>query len=315
MSLNINCAAAARYEARTKTRKAQLQQVKTEGFAAVETPSRVATRRALIAAPAEVHLEGILGISDLLPVNYLDLGRLRAQSVCRIERRNESRSFIGWGTGSLVSPTLLLTNNHVLAKKDQAAHSLAEFQYEDGADLLPKPAKIFRLDVEHFFYTSVELDFTLVGVAPTALDDTPIAEFGFLPLIAESGKALISEFVSVIHHPRGHKKHVSLRNNRLLDTFELFVHYEADTQSGSSGSPVFNDQWQVVALHHAGIPKRDKAERILTTTRRRWKPEMGEDAIHWVANEGMRISSIFAHLREKTDWTAQEQALLTELGL
>jgi V8-like Glu-specific endopeptidase len=39
------------------------------------------------------------------------------------------------------------------------------------------------------------------------------------------------------------------------------VHYRAPTDSGSSGSPVFEDAgWRVVALHHAGgrgIPKLD----------------------------------------------------------
>jgi V8-like Glu-specific endopeptidase len=30
------------------------------------------------------------------------------------------------------------------------------------------------------------------------------------------------------------------------------VHYRAPTEGGSSGSPVFNDQWEVIALHHKG---------------------------------------------------------------
>jgi V8-like Glu-specific endopeptidase len=32
------------------------------------------------------------------------------------------------------------------------------------------------------------------------------------------------------------------------------VQYTTDTLPGSSGSPVFNDNWEVVALHHAGGP-------------------------------------------------------------
>jgi V8-like Glu-specific endopeptidase len=30
------------------------------------------------------------------------------------------------------------------------------------------------------------------------------------------------------------------------------VHYLTDTLKGSSGSPVFNSNWEVVALHHRG---------------------------------------------------------------
>jgi hypothetical protein len=31
------------------------------------------------------------------------------------------------------------------------------------------------------------------------------------------------------------------------------IRYRTDTEEGSSGSPVFNEQWQVVALHHRWV--------------------------------------------------------------
>jgi endonuclease G len=38
-----------------------------------------------------------------------------------------------------------------------------------------------------------------------------------------------------------------------INTFqELPLFYETDTEVGSSGSPVFNKEWKVVALHHYG---------------------------------------------------------------
>ena len=37
-------------------------------------------------------------------------------------------------------------------------------------------------------------------------------------------------------------------------TGEVLHHYSTDTEAGSSGSPVFNDQWEVVALHHSVKP-------------------------------------------------------------
>jgi hypothetical protein len=57
----------------------------------------------------------------------------------------------------------------------------------------------------------------------------------------------------VIGHPRGiDRVMLSIRDNKLLDHDDIRVHYRTPTEGGSSGSPVFNTAWQVVALHHAG---------------------------------------------------------------
>ncbi|MER5327117.1 trypsin-like serine peptidase [Streptosporangium roseum] len=77
-------------------------------------------------------------------------------------------------------------------------------------------------------------------------------------------------------------------------TPEAFPHYQTDTEPGSSGSPVFNDQWEIVALHHAGVPAPD------------------HDAFGGVINEGVRVSRLLAFLRDRPFPPAQ-QALLDRL--
>jgi V8-like Glu-specific endopeptidase len=41
-------------------------------------------------------------------------------------------------------------------------------------------------------------------------------------------------------------------HNLVTYSDDKIVQYLTDTEPGSSGSPVFNSQWQVVALHHSG---------------------------------------------------------------
>ena len=37
-----------------------------------------------------------------------------------------------------------------------------------------------------------------------------------------------------------------------MHTGDTYVQYMTDTNDGSSGSPVFNSDWEVVAIHHSG---------------------------------------------------------------
>ena len=55
----------------------------------------------------------------------------------------------------------------------------------------------------------------------------------------------------------------------------------------------------MLGLHHSGVPERDAQNRILTVDGKVWDSSMGDDAIHWVANEGIRISSILSWLEEQ----------------
>ena len=56
----------------------------------------------------------------------------------------------------------------------------------------------------------------------------------------------------IIQHPGGGPKQIALAHNLVTFVNHQFVHYLTDTMPGSSGSPVFNEAWQVIALHHSG---------------------------------------------------------------
>jgi hypothetical protein len=76
---------------------------------------------------------------------------------------------------------------------------------------------------------------------------------------------------------------------------------------------VFNDQWEVVALHRAGVPRTDDEGNWLKADGNRWHPADGDDAVEWLANEGVRVSVLLRDVHARTRATA-ERAVLAELG-
>jgi endonuclease G len=261
------------------------------GLASADSPERIAGRIDRLSryygegdlvdrdGPDPVSLlERIINTSDFVGVRYLDAGVAAARAVGRVNIRDARGQLSGYGTGSLVSPALLLTNHHVLPDIETARSSVIEFNYQDGIDGNPLPAAVHPLDPDRFFLADDERDFALVAVRATTGD---LAAYGLNRLIETQGKAIIGEFVTIVQHPRGEKKQVALRENRIVDVPGDFLHYAADTEPGSSGSPVFNDQWEIVALHHASVPA----------------PRHVADLGGFV-NEGIRISRVCQFVRQ-----------------
>lgn len=98
---------------------------------------------------------------------------------------------------------------------------------------------------------------------------------------------LPGEPVNIIQHPRGKAKEIVFYSNRVQKLTENYLYYQADTDLGSSGSPVFNSQWQVVALHHAVLVEvKDENQEIKSTVQ---------------GSIGIRISAIVKHLENSED--------------
>lgn len=243
------------------------------------------------AEDAESMLEKIINTADFVGVRYLDEGVAAARAIGRVHILGADGSRLGFGTGFLVSPHLLLTNHHVLPDAATAAASVVEFDYQDGIDGRPLRPRSVSLDPGRFFVADRERDFALVAV-----DASPdvLAPYGFNRLTDAQGTVVIGECVTIVQHPRGEKKQIALRENKIVDIPEMFVHYSADTEPGSSGSPVFNDQWEVVALHHASVraPQQTQYGGFL--------------------NEGVRISRILKFLHDRV-LPPEQRALVEEL--
>ena len=239
--------------------------------------------------------ERVVGINNQLPVHFLEEGVVVQKAVARVKLKVANSGLpagSGWGTGSLVSPSLLLTNNHVIPDRAFANKVAAEFNYQfdfGGADL---PSDMFDLDPTSFFRTNASLDYTVVRVRSkqVPLLRTPGSTWGHLRLPASTLSYANGQFLNVIGHPSGRRKEVALQENTITGVFTTVIRYTTDTEPGSSGSPVFTNGWDLVALHHAGGDQAPSGA--------------------WLNNEGMRIDRIVADLR-----ATAPAAIRTELGI
>ncbi|MCV3215637.1 serine protease [Plectonema radiosum NIES-515] len=215
-------------------------------------------------------LEKIIGENTLRPISFLQQGLQAARSVAYIGVRTSQERWSG--TGFVVTQNLLLTNNHVLPSSDLLPGTIFRFNYEENFQGEAQTTDEYRPKPNGIFHTNQTLDYTLVE-----LEGEPGKKWGWLPLmpkrISSGGR------VNIIQHPSGQAKQISLQNNFVEYVGGNVMQYITSTLPGSSGSPVFNDAWEVVALHHAGgdIPE--------PTTQRRY-----------VRNEGILVGSILADL-------------------
>jgi len=238
------------------------------------------------------------GAEEFLSVDFLKRGGLALNPVCRIVFLAGTQ---GYGTGFLVAPDVVLTNNHVLPNVGVAHRSGAQFEYERSARRRDLNGHVFELDPDRLFLTNKRLDFTFVALKKSA--SAPHRAYGYLPLIGEEGKIRLTRPVNIIQHPDARRKEVIVRESVLKifpPTRMDFAHYTGDTLPGSSGSPVLNDRWEVVALHHSGVPDTDASGRVLKQDGTLWSRAQDPrgETIKWVANEGVRISRIIPKVEE-----------------
>ena len=212
---------------------------------------------------AQIVPEFIIGSPDFekmrdLPINSQDYQLGRKVGWIAIPARNEPGSF--WiCTGFLVGPDLFMTNHHCL---------------HDGAGLLPIAGVRIYMD----YYQERAVDPTRGGItarvsAIVKMDgvkdyallrlNRPIGNaYGWLELDATIDPDDRSQSVKMISHPDGRSKEIVRRNSQVIPLtpdsraqYPYLIAYLADTQSGSSGSPVFlRDGTGVIAIHHTGSP-------------------------------------------------------------
>jgi hypothetical protein len=223
--------------------------------------------------------EALLFHDDLtLPIGRVPwlisvLSRLQAiaPAVCRIQSSWPGMS--QRGTGFRIADNLILTNWHVLHEgAARASKVLVEFGFDDdgkGGGLATQAKAC-----------------TVGTVRGLAADDWAVIEpteslDPAIPVLKLSGAveptADIPAFI--VQHPGGERKRLAYVRNQVTFFDERVVQYLSDTQTGSSGSPVLNEDGKLIALHHAGGRPQEVAG----------KPPLRK-------NEGIRISRVLEGL-------------------
>jgi hypothetical protein len=177
-------------------------------------------------------------------INVLRILQDVAPAVCLI--RASRGDLEQTGTGFRIADDLLLTNWHVATIRGlPAANISAEFGFDDDGAGGGRES------------TAVECH-CLPAAAEQADDWAALrvrTQMGAsVPAIKLSNAAvpIIGQPAFIVQHPAGQRKRVAYARNQITDVTERVVQYLSDTQGGSSGSPVLDDQGRLVALHHAG---------------------------------------------------------------
>jgi len=185
--------------------------------------------------------------------------------------------------GAFGDAPVFITNAHVISDVVPRAISRTDarvtFEIESSRGSMPK-----FYEVEEVLFTSPpgefgvccggyeNLDATIVRLKELGGSFVGLDTADRLPLIEPTTKAY------VVGHPRGSGLQISLHDSTLvdIDDDQRLVHYRTPTDPGSSGSPVFNAQWEVIALHHGGS---------------RETPRLHGQG-HYEANEGIAVHGI-----------------------
>lgn len=187
--------------------------------------------------------EKIYGEPTLRPIAFLAQGLEVSRSVAYVSVMEGAQRWSG--TGFLIAPNLAMTNHHIIFSASQLPGVLLRFNYEENFKGEAQPTKEYPAVPAGVFRANQGLDYTILEV-----QGEPGREWGWLPLRPREIKR--GERINIIQHPNGQPKQISIQNNVVEYVGGNVLQYVTSTSPGSSGSPVFNDGWQVVGLHHAG---------------------------------------------------------------
>jgi len=213
--------------------------------------------------------------------------RKLAELECQVCRIGTAR---GCGTGFLVGSNTVMTNYHVVeglmggSSKALSEQVRVTFDYKavDGVEVnqgtTVKLADDWNVDFSPYSEfdkkpnpkggepSEEELDYALLRLE-RAIGDEPIGDRpgptdknrGWIRVTEPDYQYPESDPLFILQHPEGKPLKLAFDTDSLiaLNSNGTRITYKTNTAPGSSGSPCFNQDWELVALHHAGDPNFD----------------------------------------------------------
>lgn len=225
--------------------------------------------------PAVPEILIVEGQDERLPRSFLDEALHAGSSVARLQI---PRIFDGhlregeyaFGTGWLVASGLLFTNYHVVAARmpEEPSASLLDCQAQVGKavawfDYHNEGGLRVEYRCVELVCSDPDLDYALIRLeSATQLDKREPLSIVQQPLTLHIGDRL-----NIVQYPKGGPLKYAIRNNFYVGTGDTsrYIRYLTDTEGGASGSPVLNDAWQVVGMHHAyrQVPKEEYKGQVI----------------------------------------------------
>jgi hypothetical protein len=219
--------------------------LKREGGVVELNPSELRAEEQVEIRPSKT-----FGEDSFVSLDWYKAGLERCRAIAMI--RGESGRAIGSGFllkgsdlhKSLGEGLVLLTAAHVISDSPEAFGALRP----DRAFVSFNALGIERVGINELIWTSPpsELDTTILRL------DRPIDEVHSYPIATWLPTIDGSQRVYVVGNLGGERVSFSLHDNLLLAHNDYFIHYRTSTETGVSGSPVFNQKWELIGMHHKG---------------------------------------------------------------